>query len=106
MKEERGNRNSPIEEEKHKEKMIAMLRKKISIGIQEKGISDYADLQQTIKKKPSIKCSKEQEAYQDNIQYNNKQKCRESMITVTPRGINERLGTLIPYIENTVKNEH
>jgi len=40
-KEEEENRNSLVEEGKQKEEMIAMLSKKIAIGIQEEGTSDY-----------------------------------------------------------------
>ncbi|CAG8591885.1 4628_t:CDS:2, partial [Gigaspora margarita] len=40
--EKRRNRNSPIKKEKQKEKIIAMLSKKIAIEIQEKGMSDYS----------------------------------------------------------------
>ena len=41
MEEGKKNRNSLIEEEKQKEEMIAILSKKIAIGIQEEGMSDY-----------------------------------------------------------------
>ena len=79
-KEEKENRNSLVEEGKQKEEMIAILSKKIAIGIQEEGTSDYGIREIKERVTGILECSINNEhlAY-----FNGKKKLLERKNTVT-----------------------